>query len=279
MKRGQGAIEFIASYAWAIILIIGVVAALYLLGVFEAQRYIPRSCAFQPNFPCDSFALQRNASTSPQLRFLLLSHNALGFDINITNATLAAENLGSAGVSNNSGSCVSLRDGSTLVSKGDYLLCTIPIAGSERIPRLGDSSRFSVEITYANCESAPNYAKTGDCSGGSVHRLIGSVTTQLEQAAPFSLLVPTPTPAPAPLCGNPSLCEEGDTCHDCAECEGEQADCPVGYNCIVGFCRPPPTPTPTYRCCFNTSAWECTPYYGTGCDPPNQVLNCTECPV
>jgi len=236
--RGQSATEFLITYWWAILIIFAGLAALYYYGFFDAAKYVPRQCNIQPDIPCDSFSLQRNESASPQLRFVFLSHNGLGFDINITNITISAENLGVAGRSENSGSCVASCTNTSLARKGAYFLCIIPIAGEERIPRIGNNARLTVRIDYINCETAPDYAGTGNCSNGARHSAMGEIITQLESAAPIQSLSCESTPTPTPPCGNTTVCESGDTCHECAECEGKKADCPSGYICASGFCKP-----------------------------------------
>lgn len=190
MQKGQSALEFLITYGWAILLVLAILAALYYYGVFDAGRYVPRSCSLQPSLPCDSFRLGYNASAPAPLSFKLLTHNGLGADMNLTNFSISTENLGSAGRNNYTGACSSPNTNTTLARTGNLILCNVSITDSARIPRIGDPVRFTFSISYINCETAPNYASTGSCAGGTSHTSLGSVSTQLEYEAAIS--IPTP---------------------------------------------------------------------------------------
>ena len=256
-QHGQSALEFLSTYGWALLIVLAIIATLYFFGVFSVSRYVPRSCTTQPGLPCDSYRMGLNESAPAQLSFKLLTHNGLGYDINVTNVTIYAEGLGVAGRKNYSGSCTSPSTGSSLSTAGTLILCDVPIGDTARIPRIGDSVRFTFSITYRNCETDPAYADAGSCTAGQPHTIFGNLNTQLEYESeitiptptPIPLGTPTPTPAPTPVptptppppcpsCGD-EICDplwESD-CNCPADCPGAGDCLMLPPTCGNGVCE------------------------------------------
>lgn len=180
MKRGQSAYEFLITYSWAIILLIAIIGILYYYGMFNPQRYVPKECHLHPSFPCDSFKLSVDEDASPPIHFRFLSHNGFGYDVNITEVFITAENLGASGEVTYAGSCNSTSTDLSLIHPGESFLCVVPITDSERIPRAGEMKRIQIKMLFINCETNPDYEITGDCSSGSLHQIAGYVSTQAE---------------------------------------------------------------------------------------------------
>lgn len=57
MKRGQAALEFLTTYAWAFILILIVVAAISYFGVLRPKQVLPDRCLFNVGFSCEAYAI------------------------------------------------------------------------------------------------------------------------------------------------------------------------------------------------------------------------------
>lgn len=74
MRKSQAALEFLTTYAWAFIVILITISALYYFGVFDFGNYLPQKCLFPDQLKCLDFSLQ------PSLLKIKLSNN-LGEDI------------------------------------------------------------------------------------------------------------------------------------------------------------------------------------------------------
>lgn len=58
MKRGQGAMEFLITYGWAILVVIIVLSSLYYLGIFNPKT--SNSCKLDPPFVCKDIQIKEN---------------------------------------------------------------------------------------------------------------------------------------------------------------------------------------------------------------------------
>jgi hypothetical protein len=79
--KGQAALEFLTTYAWAFIVILTTIGALYYFGIFDIEKFVPEKCTFPPQFVCADFSMGRG-------RVSLLMTNTLGESINITSAEI-----------------------------------------------------------------------------------------------------------------------------------------------------------------------------------------------
>lgn len=75
-RRAQAALEFLTTYAWAFLVILTTISALYYFGVFDFSKYLPQKCTFTSQFPCIDFSMKSSDST---IRFRL--SNNIGEDI------------------------------------------------------------------------------------------------------------------------------------------------------------------------------------------------------
>ena len=76
-SKSQASLEFLATYAWAFLIIIITIGSLYLFGVFDFGKYLPQNCIFPSQFKCLDFSLK-----PAQVRIKLT--NNLGEDIRVT---------------------------------------------------------------------------------------------------------------------------------------------------------------------------------------------------
>ena len=56
--RSQAALEFLTTYAWAFLMIVITIGALYYFGVFDLSRLTPSKCLFPSQFECIDFATE-----------------------------------------------------------------------------------------------------------------------------------------------------------------------------------------------------------------------------
>jgi hypothetical protein len=80
-KEAQAALEFLTTYAWAFIVILITVGALYYFGVFDFSRFVPEKCVFSPQFACTDFTISQSGIS-------LRMANTLGETVNITTAQI-----------------------------------------------------------------------------------------------------------------------------------------------------------------------------------------------
>ncbi len=87
MKKGQAALEFLATYGWAFLVILVMIGALAYFGVLDPSRYISESCGFGAELPCEKDAsLVRYDAAGDQV-FTLTLTNLLASDKQINFVT------------------------------------------------------------------------------------------------------------------------------------------------------------------------------------------------
>lgn len=77
-KKSQAALEFLSTYAWAFVVILISISALYYFGIFEFSKFLPQRCIFPSQFECLDFSF-----VSDQVRFRLV--NNVGEPLNVHN--------------------------------------------------------------------------------------------------------------------------------------------------------------------------------------------------
>ncbi|MFA6073790.1 MAG: hypothetical protein WC758_06755 [Candidatus Woesearchaeota archaeon] len=83
-KKAQAAIEFLMTYGWALLMIIGIISAIYLFSS-NPKDVIPNSCSFGDSFDCvDAQILQTG-------KVLVSLKNLVGTDI-LINSTICEYN-------------------------------------------------------------------------------------------------------------------------------------------------------------------------------------------
>lgn len=80
-NKGQVALEFLTTYAWAFILILITIGALYYFGVFDFDKYLPQKCTFPSQFECLDFNMR-----DTEIRFKL--HNDISEDLYVRNLSI-----------------------------------------------------------------------------------------------------------------------------------------------------------------------------------------------
>jgi len=91
MKKGQAALEFLATYGWAFLVILVMIGALAYFGVLDPSKYIAERCGFGTELPCEKDAslivANYDQSTNYTLMLSLTNQLASGRSMNFTNET------------------------------------------------------------------------------------------------------------------------------------------------------------------------------------------------
>lgn len=90
--HGQAAMEYLVTYGWALLALVFVIALLIGTGAFSINSFSTQECTFQPDIPCSSFIIYKEASHTT-LSYKI--SNGLGFPINITGVNYTASGMGS----------------------------------------------------------------------------------------------------------------------------------------------------------------------------------------
>ncbi|MBT3865706.1 hypothetical protein HOF78_01235 [Candidatus Woesearchaeota archaeon] len=62
-RRGQGALEFLMTYGWAILVVVVVLVSLNVYFSSDAQFVVPETCFLGPGFACNDFAVYEDSLT------------------------------------------------------------------------------------------------------------------------------------------------------------------------------------------------------------------------
>ena len=84
--KSQAALEFLTTYAWAFMVIILTVGALYYFGIFNFSRFLEQKCMFPSQFECIEFSF-----VGDQVRFKLV--NNIGEKINVVGYSITNDAL------------------------------------------------------------------------------------------------------------------------------------------------------------------------------------------
>ena len=99
MKKGvksQVALEFLTTYAWAFLVIIVTIGALYYFGIFDFSKFVPQKCIFPSQFECLDFTLSGDdpyGEADDVIKFKLI--NNIGEDIVVDEVTITDDSADS----------------------------------------------------------------------------------------------------------------------------------------------------------------------------------------
>ena len=142
-RKGQGALEYLMTYGWALLIVVIVGAALYALGVLNPSTYQKSTCVGFSYFTYQEHALQGDESLS----LVLLNGNS---DVTVTNVSVNDFEASMADQTASAGSRLTLDTG-TIANLTDK--------------NTGDSySDYGVVITY-NTENIDGRKDIGTCTG------------------------------------------------------------------------------------------------------------------
>lgn len=157
--RGQVAMEYLATYGWAIFAIFIVLALLFGSGIFNPSRFTSEECSFSPNLPCGSFYLAKVNGNELMLSFNLT--NAMGFPIYIDNVSYRLDTESAAHLCTPSTGCgLYLGQGRTTNDGAGQTPWTLSF-GPQPSKITADLRRVYLNVTFRNCQDLPEYAGAG----------------------------------------------------------------------------------------------------------------------
>ncbi|VVB56565.1 Uncharacterised protein [uncultured archaeon] len=164
MRKGQIAMEYLATYGWALFAMFAVVALLVASGMLGAGRYQSEECTFAPNLPCNNVYFEKDTTDATNTR--LMAHinitNTQGFPMYITdcNYTLVGGNrLSQQG---HDPFC----DRGALVRQGESFQYDIDCTDAHNCltsntpMHAGEVRTVYVVYTFKNCQDAPGADET-----------------------------------------------------------------------------------------------------------------------
>lgn len=148
MAKAQAAIEFLTTYAWAILVVLIAIGALVAAGVLNPNRFLPKSCILMPGLSCTDFVA-----------------NAAGVGITVLNGYGSRFESFSITIQNPGNAC----DGEVLTAVDGLGVAEIEVltANCAIPPLVGD--RFTADLTV-----------TYQIAGQLPHSAIGSFATVVE---------------------------------------------------------------------------------------------------
>ena len=155
MRKGQGAMEYLMTYGWALLVIVIVGAALFALGVLNPATYQQRRCN---GFQYITYIDQTASATN----FTLHGRNGVN-DINITKITVG----GRPTTVNNASGTVTVDgaridpDGGTFIAQGKEFTVESGVASIAS----GAYDDLSVTITYSVKNGIAGNTDTATCVG------------------------------------------------------------------------------------------------------------------
>ena len=142
-RKGQAALEFLTTYAWAFLVILIMVGALAYFGILRPSKLLPDRCNFGSEFNCLDFRLQYTAQQA-NLRL----QNGVGETITVDSVSIF-DDTGSALCSNTN----DVTHPSTNVTDYQVTGCDFADAGYTD----GEKGKVEVTITYYSVKSGLNY--------------------------------------------------------------------------------------------------------------------------
>ena len=142
-KRGQSALEYLMTYGWALVVIVIVVAALFLLGILNPATYQGSTCTGFTKMAYKGHSQDGNSFT---VRF----QNATGASVSDVNSSITASDV--------LGTCTGTQDADMTPGEEENLACTTSLS-----PAAGSSYSATVQVTYT-ARSLP-ITETGTCTG------------------------------------------------------------------------------------------------------------------
>jgi len=182
MRKGQAAVDYLATYGWALLLLVFVIIVLYSTGVISPERFVSQECVFQPGFSCDNYYLKK-ADISPYYTFEFTAYNGLGYDLEVEEVSINATDLGAVGEHTFTGSDITVttaKAGSKIIRAGDSANITLKVTDSAYLPAIGDMKDLVITIKYKNCAVDDTYKPGDDTCDGSEHYLSGIARVRIE---------------------------------------------------------------------------------------------------
>jgi len=147
--KSQAALEFLTTYAWAFLVILITIGALYYFGIFDFGKFLPQKCLFPSQFECTDFTF-----VGDQVKFQLV--NNLGEEIDV-NGYAITDDAGNQ-------LCTGTPIGFPWPSGEDHVFIFAGCTGGSFVAK----SRVEAKISITYCAIGTNCCRTenspGDCT-------------------------------------------------------------------------------------------------------------------
>ena len=140
--RLQAALEYLTTYGWAILIIAIAIAALFALGVFNAQGFVGQQCAISGGFACLSYSMAANGMLSIGISQSTISP----IDVNGVGCYMASNNMELVAPYNPPTNEIHLQIGSNYTFNAQCY----NYDGSEFSGKVGDIYSGSIAVSYIN---------------------------------------------------------------------------------------------------------------------------------
>ncbi|MBI2079991.1 hypothetical protein HYT84_04445 [Candidatus Micrarchaeota archaeon] len=159
--RGQVAIEYLATYGWALLLLVIVIGAIISTGVLTPTYLISEECNLGPSLPCNFIAYGDDTSTSVDMTVT----NGFGYKILISKFAVTPEKAD-----------VSAEETIPEFNSGDQKKLTFDFPNVGGLSK-NNIEKFKTEIIYVSC--APEINEKCEENEDLKHTLNGRITARV----------------------------------------------------------------------------------------------------
>lgn len=151
-RRGQAAVEFLTTYSWAIFILFGVVAAVYMLDLADPDRYAEPDCVLDNQVSCLEAQYLMNGGSADQLRLNL--QNNYPKEIKVQNLTVELDD-GDQDATNTSIN--------QLINSGGSEIIGVELGDWDGNGYVSEevAATLNIELVFAPTSSGNNYTKQG----------------------------------------------------------------------------------------------------------------------
>lgn len=155
-RRGQVAMEYLATYGWAVFALFIVIAVLIGTGMFNPGRFTSDECILQPNMPCNGYYMYYD-DTNRELVSGFELGNSMGSTVYWRNATIVVPDRN--GYANATVEIENPAKPGAWTRQGEKVNVTIPILNFEK-PSANAPKKARLTISFSVCEG---YATPAEC--------------------------------------------------------------------------------------------------------------------
>jgi len=151
--KSQAALEFLTTYAWAFLVILITIGALYYFGIFDFGKFLPQKCIFPSQFECTDFTF-----VGDQVKFQLVNNLGEELDVDATGYKITDDGGNEL--------CTGTPIGFSWPSGQDHVFIFTGCTGGSFIAK----SRAEAKISITYCAIGTNCCRTatpiGSCPNG-----------------------------------------------------------------------------------------------------------------
>jgi len=159
-RKGQAALEFLTTYAWAFLVILIMIGALAYFGVLRPSKVLPNRCTFSSEIGCMDYAIDGPAN-AVNLRL----KNSFGEPVVMQSLNVTSGSVTPFSCSLSSPALPYIWSTDTIID-AKFVNCNIAAAGFVQ----GDKAKFTVDVQYYAARSSTAYNKT---VSGEVYSTVG----------------------------------------------------------------------------------------------------------